>query len=109
MDGVTEPNPRPVIVLGQYQFHPDDVEPAAALLRAMTEATLREPGCVHYAFGADVRTPHLFQLSELWQDDAALQAHFATPHMAAFRSGLAKLRVERRSVRKFEVSGGGEL
>jgi quinol monooxygenase YgiN len=98
-----------LVVLGCFDFHPDDAAAAAALMRAMTEATLREPGCAHYAFSADLAVPGRFHLSELWLDAPALDAHALTAHMAAFRAGLARLRVQSRSVTRYAVSAPSEL
>jgi quinol monooxygenase YgiN len=98
-----------VIVLGQFDVDPADVSQAAALMRAMPAATVREPGCLHYAFAADLLDPNRFQLSELWRDAASLEAHAQTPHMADFRAGLARLRVRERRVRRYAAGEAGEL
>ncbi len=98
-----------IIVLGQFDVAPADVPQAAQLMRAMTEATVREPGCLHYAFATDLLDPNRFQLSELWRDAAALEDHAQTPHMAAFREGLGRLRVSRRMVTRYAASEAGAL
>lgn len=92
-----------IAIIGRFDVHPDDVEQLADLMRAMMEATVKEPGCNHYAFSRDLVTPNRFQLSELWEDDASLDSHSRTPHMATFRAGLAKLRVQDRTVRRYRV------
>jgi len=98
-----------IVVLGQFEVHPEDAQDATNLMRTMAADTAKEPGCAHYAFAVDLCAPHRFQLSEWWHDDAALAAHFRTSHMATFRSAMAKLRVQRRVVKKFEVAGVEDL
>ena len=49
---------------------------------------------------------HLF---EEWQDQAALDVHFATAHMATFQDALGKIGVRSMSVSKYEVSSKGPL
>lgn len=98
-----------LIVLGHFDFEPADVPLAADLMRAMTAATVRESGCLHYAFAADLLDPNRFQLSELWRDAASLDAHGQTPHMAVFRAGLTQLRVRSRAVRRYAATEAGEL
>lgn len=98
-----------IVILGQFDFHPDDAPRAAELMRVMADETVKEDGCLHYAFSRDVGAANRFQLGEWWRDDAALAAHFASAHMAAYRAGVALLRIQKRMVKKFEVAGVGDL
>lgn len=59
-----------------------------ALLTATMQGSQEEPGCVIYRFTADLSDPHTFFLIELWQDEAALAAHFKG---AAFMNFVAKI------------------
>jgi len=98
-----------VIVLGTVEIHPDDAAAAVAVATALVTETRKEPGCVHYAFGRDIAEPTRFWLSECWQDGDALTAHFATPHMAAFRERLQGLRIQRLSAKRYEVASESDL
>lgn len=97
------------MIMGQFDIHPEDASAAAELMRVMMEATMQEPGCHHYAYSRDLSTPNRFQLSELWQDEAALAAHFRTNHMATYRAGMSQLRVQRRTVKRYEVTNTQDL
>ena len=46
---------------------------------------------------------------EKWQSQEALDAHFATPHMAAFGAALAGLGVTGMDVKKYIVTGEGTV
>ena len=70
------------MVVGQFDIHPEDTQEAAELMRLMMNATIKEQGCHHYAYSRDLSTPNRFQLSELWEDNDALVAHFRADHMA---------------------------
>ena len=96
---------RALVVIGALEVHPDDAAAMAQLAATMAAATRQEAGCLHYAFGHDVEQPGCFRLSEQWRDAAALEEHFTTPHMAAFRRGLSALRLVRRAVTAFTVAG----
>lgn len=98
-----------IVIMGQFDIHPEDASAAAELMRVMMEATMQEPGCHHYAYSRDLSTPNRFQLSELWQDEAALAAHFRTNHMATYRAGMSQLRVQRRTVKRYEVTNTQDL
>ena len=98
-----------IAIIGQFDVHPDDAGAVAELMRTMMIETQKEQGCLHYAFAADLSIPNRFQLSELWESGDALAAHFASTHMAAFRAGLAQLRIQQRIVKRYSASEAGEL
>jgi quinol monooxygenase YgiN len=62
----------------------------------------KEPGCRHFDVCADPDDPHKFFLYELYEDEAAVEAHGQTEHYAAFRAvidPLLKTRNRREMVR----------
>ncbi len=97
------------MVVGHFDIHPEDVSAAAELMRVMMNETVKEQGCHHYAFSHDLSTQDRFQLSELWENDLALAAHFKTDHMATYRTGMSKLRVQARTVRRYHATNMEEL
>ncbi|MBA4779814.1 MAG: hypothetical protein A2792_01650 [Sphingomonadales bacterium RIFCSPHIGHO2_01_FULL_65_20] len=80
-----------LIIEGWLQFAPGEIDKFAEAARQMVEATRQEEGCLHYAFARDMNDPDIIRISERWVDEAALEAHFASPHMAAFGAGLAQV------------------
>jgi quinol monooxygenase YgiN len=98
-----------IVVIGQFNFHPDDFEAARALAATLMQETVQEDGCIKYAFAEDLVQRSCLQLNECWRDDAALSAHFLTPHIQAFRDGLKSLRMEKRVVKRYEVSASSDL
>ncbi|WP_374346210.1 putative quinol monooxygenase [Phenylobacterium sp.] len=78
-----------IIVEGWVRAAPEAIEALKAPAAAMVTATRAEPGCIDYAFAVDLLDPGLLRIIEKWTDDAALAAHFQTPHMAAFNAALA--------------------
>jgi quinol monooxygenase YgiN len=98
-----------IVIVGQFDIHPEDAAAAAELMRVMMEATMQEQGCHHYAYSRDLSTPTRFQLSELWEDEAALAAHFRTDHMATYRAGMGQVRVQRRTVKRYDVTNTQDL
>jgi quinol monooxygenase YgiN len=70
-----------------------EVDPAdlAALLPAaarMVAASNAEEGCIRYVFSRDLMRPELLHIVEVWRDQAALDHHFSTPHMAEFQAAI---------------------
>ncbi len=94
-----------ILVQGTARLHPDDIPAMRAAAGPMVAASRAEAGCLAYAYAEDVIEPGLLHVVERWADQAALDAHFATPHMAAFNTALAQARVLGITVTAFEVHG----
>lgn len=82
---------------------------AFAAVTAMMEATRQEDGCLEYTTARDLSDPHRLILLERWRDRAALDAHFASPHMAAFREALARTPPQSMDLRLYETDEGEKL
>ena len=52
----------------------------------MVLASRAEDGCEEYSYAQDVLDPGLIHVKEMWSDQAALDRHFASEHIAAWRA-----------------------
>lgn len=100
---------RMITIIGEVDIHPQDAETAAELMRVMMTESMREKGCQHYTYARDLAVRDRFQLSEIWESEEALGAHFQSAHMATYRAGIGKLRVLTRKVQRFEVTWVSDL
>jgi quinol monooxygenase YgiN len=98
-----------LVVAGEIEIDPAKREAAVVAARAVMDATRREAGCISYVFSADLAEPGRFRIFEEWQSQGALDAHFATPHMAAFQSAFAGLGVRSMRIQKYEIASVGPL
>jgi len=98
-----------LIVLAKAKVGADGLEAARAAIAAMVAASNAEAGCIAYAFTQDLLDPGVLHIFEKWQDDAALAAHFATPHMAAFGAAIAGLDFQVVEAIKFHADDGAPL
>ena len=98
-----------LIVLAKAKVGEGALEQARAAIAAMVAASNAEPGCIAYAFTQDLGDPSLLHIVEKWQDEPALAAHFATPHMAAFGAAIAGLDFEIVEALKFHADEGAPL
>lgn len=78
-----------IIVAGSAKVDPGSIARLRPVMRAMVDASRAEAGCVFYSLAVDDEAAGAITILEGWRDDAALRAHFATPHMAAFQAGAA--------------------
>jgi quinol monooxygenase YgiN len=73
------------------------------------DATHQEAGCEHYSFAADLADPGRFHISERWSSQGEMDAHMASPHLAAFMGKLGGLGVRGASLTKWEGATGSAL
>ena len=67
-----------------FDAAPDEREEVAALARRTMAETREEKGCILYRFTIDLDLPHRFILTELWESEEDLKAHFAGNAFRAF-------------------------
>ena len=94
-----------MLVIGaEIRIPEENMEAMADLCRTMVEETVKEPACITYAFSQDFSEPGLVRIFEAWESQEGLDAHFATPHMAAFQQGMAALSPKGTIANKYMVS-----
>ena len=98
-----------LIVLAKAQVGDGAMEAAKAAIADMVAASNAEEGCIAYAFTQDVLQPGVLHIVEKWKDEAALSAHFATPHMAAFGAAIAGLDFKVTEALKFPTDEGSPV
>ncbi|WP_156256043.1 putative quinol monooxygenase [Sandarakinorhabdus oryzae] len=87
-----------ILVTGTIRLPADGVTRALPAMAAMVAASRAEPGCLAYAYAQDLFDPTLIHVVERWRDRAALAAHFATPHLQAWRAQFAALGITERKL-----------
>ena len=98
-----------LVVAGEIEIEAGQRDAGIAAALRMMEETRKEPGCITYAFTADLVDRGRFRIFEEWESQEALDLHFAAPHMAAFQKDIAGLGVKRITVRRYEVTSVGPL
>ncbi len=84
----------------EFRIEPAHVDAFDAAIRANARASLeREPGCRQFDVCRDPDDAALFFLYELYDDEAAIQAHLRSPHFLQMSADTASW-VEAKVVRK---------
>jgi quinol monooxygenase YgiN len=79
-----------------YTFPEDKAAAGESALRSLRDASRTEPGCVTFDVARGVDDPNVFFLYEIWRDQAALDAHYQTPHFQTYGvNGVRALAKER--------------
>ena len=93
-----------IIVTGTFEIAAKDREDAMGLLREMSRASQAEEGCLVYAFYEDIAQPGVYRIYEEWQDQAAIEAHFASSHMAVFQESISQMEARNRNIKRYEAT-----
>ena len=70
----------PIALIATWDAREGHVGDIARILRAMTQLTREEPGCIRYDVFHSTLDKHRFVLVEVYEDRAALEAHGASEH-----------------------------
>ena len=98
-----------LIIAGSASIDPAKRDELSAAGREMVAETRKEPGCLAYAFSWDFDDPNVIHIYERWESQEALDAHFASPHMAKFQVALGKLGPSGLEIRKYEIASEGPV
>jgi quinol monooxygenase YgiN len=91
-------------IAGTIRVPPERLDAFRPHMLAMLEASRAEDGCLEYAYAQDVAEPGLIRVFEVWRDQAALDAHFQTAHLAAWRAAWPEFGVSDRRLIAYEVA-----
>ena len=94
-----------LLIAGTIKVKPETRAEAVQAALKMAKATQAEAGCKSYGFYADLDDPNTFLIFEQWESEAALMAHFQSPHMAEFNSVVPRFIAAAPSIDRYEVSG----
>ncbi len=93
-----------LIIAGTVRVPPENLDGLRPHMRAMVEASRAENGCMAYGYAEDVLEPGLIHVFEVWRDQAALDAHFTSGHMARWRQAWPSFGVSDRRLIAYEIA-----
>lgn len=98
-----------VIVTAHARVRPEAREQAIEAARKMRDASLAEPGCQEYNFWFAFDDDHQLLVHEVWDDQAALDAHFGTPHLAEFAQAIPSFVDGMPTITRYVVESSGPM
>jgi len=100
---------RMIVVSGVLKMNPDKHDEFAEAAIKMAAASNAEEGVLAYGFYADPAERGHFRVFEEYADEAALNSHFTSPHMAEFMGALGGVGITESALHKYEVSEKSKL
>jgi quinol monooxygenase YgiN len=98
-----------IVVVGRVRTDADRREELIRVGQAVAAASRTEPGCITYRIYEDIEVPNDFVFVEEWEDDEALQRHFATPHIARFMGAIPEAIVAPPDVKFHTIASSIDL
>ena len=94
------------VIIAEFEVKPDRLEQFLELAKTdASQSVAVEPGCHQFDVTLDREQPNRVVLYEVYDDEAAFDAHLRTPHLEAFRTGIDNLVVSRQLRRLTRVHG----
>jgi quinol monooxygenase YgiN len=93
------------VIIAEFDVNPEGLERFLALATAdASQSVAKEPGCHQFDVTVDQAANRVL-LYEVYDDEAAFDAHLQTPHLRTFRDGIEPLVVSRNVRRLTRVHG----
>ncbi|WP_442583589.1 putative quinol monooxygenase [Mesorhizobium sp. ASY16-5R] len=93
-----------LLITGTFRIRPEKLAEARPVMETMILASRAEDGCVNYSYAVDLLDGGLVHVAEAWRHRAALDAHFASAHIARWRATWPTLGITDRDLTLHEVS-----
>lgn len=98
-----------IIVEGWVKLAPGELDTLRETALWMMEETRKEEGCELYVYSAELENPDIMRISERWADQAALEAHGKSAHMAKFNEAIGAATILGASVKAYPAEEGRTL
>jgi quinol monooxygenase YgiN len=92
-------------VIARFRAQPGKEADLKQVLVGLVEPTRQEPGCIDYALLENLEDPREFTFIEEWHSESALEAHFATDHIASALQEFPGLLARELDLRKYHAVG----
>lgn len=79
-----------IVVNAVVRASADTIAALKDAIATMEQKSRAEAGCLDYTFSVELNDPDVIRITEKWQSQDALMAHFQQPHMAEFRAAMAE-------------------
>ncbi len=95
-----------LLIVGTVRLPAENLTAARDVMAHMIEASRAEDGCLGYSYAEDVLEAGLIHVKEFWRDQAALDRHFASEHIAVWREAWPRLGIHDRDLTVYDIGEG---
>lgn len=98
-----------ILVVGTVKLPDGGLEKLVPAAAVMIAETLKEDGCIRYAYAQDLVDPSIMHVSEAWRDLDALIAHSTVDHMNVWSAAVGEVGVLERNLKRYDTDEGTPL
>jgi quinol monooxygenase YgiN len=98
-----------IVVVGRVRTDASKRDELVGIGQRVAAASRAEPGCIRYQVCQDTENEDEFVFVEEWESEAALQQHFASPHIAEFMAAVPGAIVGPPEVKFHTISSSVDL
>jgi len=98
-----------IVIAGSYRVPLENLPALRPHMATVIAASCAEDACVTYSYAEDVTEPGLIRVFEVWRDQAGVEAHFKSDHMAAWQAARAGAGLFDRKIFAYEVASERQL
>lgn len=98
-----------LVIRATLPLDPDRMDEVRDIASNLAEASRAEDGVVDYHVTEDLESPGVVRIFEVYEDEAALDAHGDTDHLAAFQAALPDLMVGEPEIVQYEVTSAEDV
>jgi len=95
-----------LLMVGTIRLPPENLERAQPAMKQMMEASRAEAGCLAYSCAEDILDAGLIHVIEAWSDRRSLDRHFASAHIAEWRSMSRPMTIVARWIKTALLNSG---
>jgi quinol monooxygenase YgiN len=92
-----------IVLIAGLRSRPGREKELCELLMSALEPSRAEHGCIAFDLHQSAVDPELFCIYQLWQDEAALEAHMQAEHSQIFKTALPGLLEGRILLNKWRI------
>ncbi|MBW1911643.1 MAG: antibiotic biosynthesis monooxygenase [Deltaproteobacteria bacterium] len=92
-----------LVIAGVIDIDPTHRDAALRGAETLISDTLKQPGCMQYAWTADVLTPGRIYVFEEWKSQEDFAAHLSGPYYRAMLSYMQQFRITNAVTKKYRV------
>ncbi len=98
-----------VAVFGTLRFSPERLASVLPHLRTLVHETRQHDGCIAYDVAEDLFDKGLIRFSEIWPNQALLDAHLKAPHIAPWRIVCREAGLIERNFTAYDATGARKV
>jgi quinol monooxygenase YgiN len=98
-----------IVLIARLRIAEEEIENFRQHVAEFLAASRAETGCIRFTVSEDIEQPCYFLFTEIWEDEASLESHESSAHLAYFKQQIAGSVVDGETTRVYDVNAARDL